>query len=192
MAVVLPGKFLYVANYHVASLATAQALDEQIEETYRVGPHHASPDRLLKVRQDFFVRQHEHLEPGDVMDGSEVTVATVRNPYDWLVSCWLRRGGGVPFVQYVAELCETSPGAYVRNGKIFWHEADELLHWEHLPEELNAFLSRFGLSGMALPHKNQTAGKKPWRGYYNVEIVGLVNRRFGADIERLGYAFEVT
>ena len=77
MAVVLPGRFLYLANYHVASLATARALDEQVEGTYRVGPHHAPPDRLLEVRQPPFLYRHQRLELSDVVLGDELIFATV-------------------------------------------------------------------------------------------------------------------
>lgn len=182
MAIVLPGKFIYLANHHVASLATAKALDEQIEGTYRVGPHHAPVSELSKVRVPF---GEFELQVSDVILGGEITVSTVRDPYDWFVSCWIRRRkSGQTLEDFLENL---SGGPYVREGRILGHRSDETLRWESLEKNLNGFLSRFDHS-VSLPKMNLTPGKKPWETYYSKDAWAIANRRFGREIQRLGYS----
>lgn len=175
MAVALPGKFIYLANQHVASLATAAALDEQIPGTFRMGPHHASLSKLCKVRGGGRVEE--------ILTGHEVSVATVRNPYDWLVTCWLRRQQGESFEDYVKAMTK---GPYIRDGKIQGHDAVVTLRWETLEQDLNRFLSRFGYS-VSLPVRNRTPGKSSWVTYYTPGTFRLVNEKFQEDFARLGY-----
>lgn len=187
MAVVLPGKFLYLANYHVASIATAKALYEQVEGVYRVGPHHAPVEGLAKVRQKGTVLPHERLNVCDVVLGSEVTFATVRHPYDWIVSCWLRNGPEMTLSEYICDLSDTSRGGYMRGGQVFWHRPKHLLRWEHLEGDLGEFLIRLGVPEVRLPLVNHTPGKGPWREHYDSSSRHAAEDVLGPVAHALGY-----
>jgi len=122
-----------------------------------------------------------------VVLGEELVFATVRNPYDWIISCWLRTGADQTLFEFIRDLSDTSRGGYMREGGIFWHRPDRLLRWERLQEDLNGLLSGLGLPPVSLPRVNATAGKRPWREYYDAETAKLAEERFAGMASELDY-----
>jgi len=119
VAVLFPGKFIYLATHHTASIATVRALavlpgavvsdlnevkDLQFEHTFPGGTHHSTLEDLKKQRPEYI--------------GNETSVTTIRNPYDLLVTWWLRQrrnliktwGHEPTFREYVEGGDETTSG----------------------------------------------------------------------------------
>lgn len=200
MAVLLPGKFIYLATPHTGSIATTRALatlegavvsdlnevrDLEIEHLFPKGTHHSTRAQLRKMQPESFV-------------GVEMAVTTIRNPYDLLVTWWLRQkkvleehlGREVTFRHFVEVYDEGMPGGpYLRNGKIFWQDADHALRYERLQDDLDMFLERFRIEPVELGWTNVTTQKLPWPSYYDDETKAIVRRRFGEEIDSLGYRF---
>jgi hypothetical protein len=200
MAVLLPGKFIYLATPHTASIATTRALatlkgavvsdineivDLKVDRRFPKGTHHSTRAELRSRQPESFV-------------GVELAVTTIRNPYDLLVTWWLRQkkileehtGREVTFRRFV-ETCDegTLGGPYLRGGKIFWQDADYALRYEKLQDELDSFLDRFRIKPVRLDWTNVTAQKLPWLSYYDEETRTIVRHRFGDEIRSLGYRF---
>lgn len=191
MAILLPGRFIFLANPHTASLATADAL-ATIDGTFRVGPHHIPLENLRegKVRVENESSIAKRPRVAELLQGDEEAVATVRNPYDWLVTCWLRRAkdmGNPSLREYAETIDDMSPGCYVRGGKIMWHKPCRTLRWETLQADLDIFIDSIGLERIDIGVRNVTQGKRPWREYFDREAYVAVNDRFGEDISRMGY-----
>jgi hypothetical protein len=117
-----------------------------------------------------------------MITGSEHVFGVVRNPYDFLASCFVRRSvnrsmGFVPFVRNYHE------APYIEDGRIHYHEKDchTVLRYERLQLEMDALMERLDLPTFELGRHNQTAGKKPWESYYTPEAFAVVNERFGQD-----------
>lgn len=118
-----------------------------------------------------------------LVTGDECIFTVVRNPYDYFVSCFCRRGQNKSFEDFVKNYHEDP---YVRDGKLWYHLADvqEVLRHENLQDELNAVMARLELPEVPLERHNETKDKEPWESYYSPEAFKIVNERFGSEIER--------
>jgi len=193
MAVLLPGKLLYLAVPRTASVSTETAL-LAFEGAIRLEKHIT----YGQVKAD----------PSIPFQGTEVVFTTIRNPYDILTTDFYYEEDRYPhFLTFVREY-EHWP--FVVQGKLFWllDEVDEawnaigvdfedfyqgegpffvVLQYENLSEELDALLRTVGLPTVNLPRKNISKDKKPWRTYYTPEAIEAVNERFGEEIKKWGY-----
>lgn len=167
MAVLVPGKLLFLATPRTASHAIQDAL-RRLPGARSYG-HHVERHRIA-----------DH-------DG-EPAFALVRNPYDVLASWWARAGGACDgdFARYVREYENQD---FVRNGRLFYHAVPgvEMIRWEDLPASLDDVLRRAGLPPQPLRRLNPTGKKLPWRTYYGPAEVEAANERFGHEIDRFGY-----
>ena len=193
MAVLIPGKLLYLATPHTASIATIYALArlpgarvtqltglEGVDHLYAT--HHADRDDVTFHNQ---------------LSGSEVVVTTVRNPCDLLVTWWLRQpeavatyiGPEATFEQFVRSVDRVIgvSGPYLADGKIFWHDCDRVLHYETLQEDLDELLIGLDLPTVLLKKHNVTKNKRPWQDYYTEETLAVVRSRFKEEMELYGY-----
>ena len=202
MAVLLPGKFVFLAHPHTGSSAMVLALQDAFPEAYDLRPHHMTLDDVRgkpgAVRIEQISRQrtrvwkqggprsgmtHSAVVPATVrglVTGDEHVFGVVRNPYDFLVSCYVRRGGKQPFEAFVKSYHE-SP--YIEEGKIYYHEkdCDTLLRHERLQRGLDVLMKRLNLPTFELGRHNETKDKKPWETYYTPEAFKIVNDRFGPE-----------
>ena len=200
MAVLIPDKFIYLSTPHTASIATTRALatlegavvsnineakDLDFKHSFPKGTHHSTLEELKRRTPEYFT-------------GREISVTTVRNPFDLLVTWWLRqrraiaeKSGHEPtFGEYVETVDEgTTGGPYIRDGRIFWLGADEVLRYESLQEDLDRLLRRLGLPTVELVPTNVTGEKGPWRSYYDEGIRAVAERRFGEEAKEFGYSF---
>lgn len=202
MAVILPGKFIFLAQPHTGSSAMMLGLQDTFPEALDLRPHHM---RLHDVKgkpgairieqinrqrtrlwdQRPHKRKNHEVAPDIVhkyVTGDEHIFTVIRDPYDFLVSCFVRRGRGQPFESFVKNY-EQSP--YIENGKIYYHVPDchSVLRWENLQEELNCLMAKLGLSEVPLGKHNETKNKKPWQSYYTPKAFEIVNERFGDEFE---------
>lgn len=192
MAILLPGKFVYLANPHTASLATADALCT-IDGTFRIAPHHISWRDFGQGEVRSAQMEKLQICVQQLLTGAECIIATARNPYDWLVTCWLRRKdsmNGICFKEYVTIVDQKSPGAYIKDDRLLFHEFSHLLKYENLENDLNSFLKSIGQNEVKLSKRNVTPNKMPWRDYFDREIFDIINGRFRRDFDRLSYPIE--
>ena len=197
MAVLVPGKFIYLATPHTASIATTEALAQQLDGALASNiskltdldpclprnTHHATCETVRKLSPELF-------------QGTEVAITTIRNPCDLIVTWWLRQRNGIsekmgreiPFEEYV-QICDetTSGGPYIRDGKIFWQDFDSYLRYETLQSDLNNFLIGLTLPTVELKPVNVTADKRDWRTYYDDKTIAVVVERFGEEAQQFGY-----
>ena len=68
----------------------------------------------------------------------------------------------------------------VRNGKLYYHseDADVLLNYSSLEDDLNSLLLRLELPTVKLPTLNVTVGKGHFMGYYDPGDLELIKARF--------------
>ena len=190
MAVLIPGKLLYLATPHTASIATTHAL------ATLPGAETSGLQGLDDISQRFWVSHHaSFLDCESYLSGGEVVVTTVRNPLDMLVTYWLRQrsaaerylGKDVTFSDFVKSVDRVVGPTYIFNDQMFWHEVDRVLHYEHLDKELNALLGELDLPSVVLEPRNVTQGKKPWRSYYDDVTLAVAKDRFKEEMEAYDY-----
>jgi len=172
MAVLLPGKFLYLATPRTASTATVLALHTLGARTVP-GGHHVGLEAVA-----------DH--------GEETVFTAIRNPYDVLVSWYVRMDRTKDFPVSMAHFVRTYEHEDFARGdppSLFYHCAPEVevLRWETLQDDLDALLTRLGLSPVRLPRDNVTPKKRPWIDYYDAEAFRAVHERFGHDLDAWGY-----
>lgn len=130
-------------------------------------------------------------EIGDYMWARSLTMATVRNPYDRMVSWWASaiRFDVDPAVVPITNKSrkpEVSFEEWVKNyggppGQMFWigdEEGNLLLDITLKYEDINQW--------NGLPHINKTE-RQSWPTYYSRDTRDIVYERYRADFETLGY-----
>jgi len=168
MAVFIPGKLVYLANPRTASVATRDTL-MQIEGAQLAGAHHAT---LAEV---------------EGYEGESVG-ATVRNPYDVLVSWFLQ----LPEPTLAMFLREYDHYPFLGGDPpdLFWQcaSATRVLRWENLQQDLDAWFTELGIRPLKLVRENVTESKnRPWVDYYDAEAIQAANERFGHIVDKWGY-----
>lgn len=127
-----------------------------------------------------------HVDPDIVhkyVTGAENVFTVIRNPYDFLASCFVRQGRDKTFEDFVRSY---SQSPYMENGKIYYHVPDchTVLRWEQVQTDLNGLMRKLGLSDVPLERHNETKDKKPWESYYTPEAFRIVNDRFGDEFSK--------
>jgi hypothetical protein len=114
------------------------------------------------------------------LTGQEHVFTVIRNPYDFLATCFVRRGRGLSFKAFLLSYNE-SP--YLEDGRMYYHteDCDSVLRWEDLPRCLDDLMANLGVAKLELGRHNVTKDKKPWIEYYGPEEFEVVNRRFGEE-----------
>jgi len=207
MAVLLPGKFIFLAHPHTGSSAMVLALQDAFPEALDLRPHHMMLADVRgepgAVRMEQISRQRTRVwdrrkhkrsmmtneltyAPEIVrrfVTGREHVFSVVRNPYDFLTSCYVRRGQGLPFASFVRGYREDP---YVRDGRIYYHAGDSrtVIRYERLQDELDGLMRGMDLPTFQLDRHNETPGKEPWQSYYTPEAYRVVNERFGDEFAR--------
>lgn len=185
MALLIPGKLLYLAVPRTASVATESGL-LAFDGAERLSEKHTKLMDVIKSDLPF--------------TGDEIVCLTIRNPYDILVTDWIYEQNRYPHFDEFVEQYEQWP--FVVDGRIDWlvNEAmetfdlmpeafagTEVMRYENLGNDLNTILAMVDLPPIRLVPKNTTKDKKPWRSYYDPTTIEIVNRRFGGTIETWGY-----
>ena len=171
VAVLVPGKFLYLATPHTGSVSVARTLLENVEDAASVGSHHATHD-------DVADRLH-----------GERLVTGVRNPYDLVVSWWTRTYAQSRWSSFHDFVREWDEPVYVKDGRMFhhWKPGVQVLRFEELQEDFDTLLRRYRLPHVTLLHENRSNHRHPWSECYDAESYALVNERFRAEIVAFGY-----
>ena len=189
MAVVFPGKFVYLCTPHTASNATVAALKKipgviNVKDPAGNVTYHSTLEQIRTVQE---------------LTATELVFSAVRNPYDSLVSWYLRnrtyRGykPGLSFVEFFNEWMKRDPWPYVHNGSLFYHAPVSriVMRYERgIEKEVNSVLRKIaGMPQVRLDLENETEGKDHWSTYYDEESYAWVNETFRDDIANFGYRF---
>ena len=168
MAILIPGKLLYLANPRTGSHSVHQAL-KNVPSALKNLSHHAELHQIPNYN-------------------GELAFTTIRNPYDALVTWWMRMSihGERPFAEFIADF---EGNDFIRHGRMFYQcvPGVEVTRYESLEEGVNEMLVRAGLDPVKLPLANRTLRKQPWRTYYGAEEIAAANNRFSQEILALGY-----
>jgi hypothetical protein len=135
-------------------------------------------------------QHHEWRQPW--LDGLRVRAATVRNPWDVMVSWYFHKGcdGKGPFEQWLPVALHRND--YIRRGLFFaLPHANFILRFEDLDNDWKQFLKLAGLPHVDLPKKNVGRGRngRHYREFYGPASRDLVALAFATEIEQLEYTF---
>jgi hypothetical protein len=122
--------------------------------------------------------------------------ACVRNPWDRMVSyyftptqnpeVWDRK-------RFLAMISKAvSVADYLRldeRERNPFANVDYILRFENLTDDFQSVCEKLGISPQTLPRYNRS-NREHYSKYYDNELRELVRKRFAAEIERFGYAFE--
>jgi hypothetical protein len=113
-----------------------------------------------------------------LITGKEHIFGVIRNPYDFMATCFVRRGQTKTFEDFVKNFHEPP---YIEDGQIYYHSQNctTLLRYETLQSELDALLEKLELPLCPLGRHNETLKKQPWETYYTPETFAIMNERFG-------------
>jgi len=166
------------------------------------------PGRLLVGEQEWVSKRHstvrDIVEHGllDVPMDSLLKVTTVRNPFDSIVSKWLKllhrpnrfsnkmvQRKQLDFAGYVARFWGDRPEESMHAE--FVDGIDEVMRFETLHDDLARVLALVGAPVFELPRVNPTTQKtRHYSEYYDEKARAVIERVFRSDLERFGYEFE--
>lgn len=166
-------KYLFLCEPHTGSRSTVEGLLAQARSK-EIGHHHIG---LPEIRQKGLVPRHQLAKA--------ITFATVRNPYDLLVTRWVfhnkRRDS---FADYL-RICLAHE---VIGGTLFWRTkgVNRYIRQEILGGSLNELLRDCSAPPVRLLRRGITRDKPKWWTLYDKETLDYVTREF-EDVERHGY-----
>jgi len=174
-------KLVYLAHPKTASHATLKALRSiGFEDEYPIRGHHANLHPSgLEVR--WGAPREEWC-----------AFTTIRNHWDWAVSLSFAS----PNPQFDLESLKKTlkPCFYLAENEIFAlhsHDADIILQYECIEEDLNWVLEMNGLGPVELEIVRPTVARlaRPYQEFYTPDTRSYIAERFADEIERFGYKF---
>jgi len=144
---------------------------------------------------------------GDKLQGNETVFTVVRNPYDVLVSMFLRNrnvylvrfhekrlGRDFTLQEFVDLWVQLNQPPSMKDGRLFYHDARVHLRYERLEVELSTLFRRLPnipthAKAIQLAPENKTPEKDHWSTYYDDPTYAFVNSKFSDEIVKFGYPF---
>jgi hypothetical protein len=115
--------------------------------------------------------------------------ASIRNPYDRLVSWWkwskIHQRRTNTFHEF---LLNHNPSLLVNKIKFKKLQVKNFIDCNNMQKDFDKFCSIINIPKIKLPHKNKTKHKH-YTEYYDDKTRGIVAERFKEDIEYFGYKF---
>lgn len=175
---------IYLAHPRTASVATSVSL------------HHVG-FKKLEPPSDHHSRLWDEGTPVTPGNRSEWTVmTTVRNHWDAAVSWAFKRfkTRDPETWDLAAYQCAFEANRWVQPDRMWWLHADDadvILRYESLEEDLRRVLTSRGLSVPTLIRHNVSQNRRGrgYREFFNDESRDYIGDRFSGEIERFGYAF---
>ena len=174
MAVLIPGKILYLRTPCTASTVTERAIIESSEDRVRIRPGHCTAADVYCGR----ALTTEGEKANEFRAGNELVVTTVRNPYDMAVS-WFhkvcRAEGSFPdFLKGFNKM------PFVCDHRMYAQAIGcrHVMRYERLAADVAELGDMLGLR-IVLARDNVTKGKREWRSYYTQASLDVMNDRFG-------------
>jgi hypothetical protein len=147
-------KWLYLMEPHTASRAIEKALP-QVGGT-RCGHHHINIHDITR-------RGRAEISNKKISDYK--IIATVRNPFDTIVTRWKYAKSDLSFSEWVGKMFESETGLHPSNG--LEETAGHIVYYEHLEEDLE---TTFGTPvKLDYDPNHKTQEKKEWQEYYQGE-----------------------
>lgn len=129
-------------------------------------------------------------------------VTTVRNPFDSMVSMWVKlrhrpsnfvthkvHDRELGFAEYIAQFWGDQPEQSMHAH--FVEGVDEVMRFETLQQDLARVLAHVGAPLFEIPRINPTTQKnRHYSEYYEPATREVIERVFRPDLEQFGYAFE--
>lgn len=184
--------FVYTFEPHTASRATKEYL-LKVRGSSEIQPHHATVEQLFQGRRAV-------LRASDKL--GKITVATVRNPLDWILTRYWssnhRRLNPQEFKPWLQQWIDNKDAPLFGKHAA---KADRLVYYETLKEDLDDFLIDLGIAESDLPEMRvvgKTSGKPDWREFYTSDLVKMVQdgfpemRAYGYDIWYFSGSMNVT
>ena len=170
-------KFFFLLEPHTASRATVTALKKYVSGTTEVARHHSDMEEILDWRR-------QHVDPKQVA-GFKV-VATVRNPFDALVTRW-RKGSckNMQMSEFMDKRWDTTD---LTPGRGLWKEASSWVYYEDLEADLQWMFTDANIS-LGYDDSHRTPGKKHWSEYFSESEFNRVLTRLDwvNYLEQFGY-----
>jgi len=120
--------------------------------------------------------------------------ATIRNPWDMMISCYFSPHRQVDewnreaFLNLVGQVHPIRHYISTDDKNDLCHEMDYVIRFERLNEDFAKVCNRLGLPGEKLPVRNKS-NRKHYTAYYDEALVGLVGMKFHEEIELGHYEF---
>ncbi len=179
---VIKPNFGYIAHPKTASSATKDALCKNFGAEIQ-GQHHCVDEECCR----------------SILESGGIVMATIRNPYDLLVSWYFhykqRRGTTAndmkSFETWLPQQL-SNPNQYIRKGLFYglpW--ANRVLRFENLQTDLDAVLVEAGLAPVTLEQFNVSRHRegRPYREMYDFALTELIVSHFGDLLAEHGYSF---
>lgn len=159
-----------------------------------------SIEHVIRGQLHAVKRGTRHSIDKSVIDAADVVVASIRNPFDVIVSWYHFHGAGEKVQRGFEDWLEyiwADPQNRVRHLEYstlpYAEHATEYIRYEEgLAEQLNQFLVRHGYPKCEVPHTGKCESRQPWPEYYTPEIQQRVLDRYGQDFKRYGYTSEIS
>jgi hypothetical protein len=167
--------FIFLAEPHTASRSVRDAL-LKLQGSYKAGSHHVPIQALLNYRLLRHCQRSRY-----------TTFCVVRNPADIMVTLWLQSSTyeqGETLAKYIRRWGTKKPDPF-----FFMHanQADEVIRYENLHEELNQLLQRLQAPSVKLEVVGRTQDKVHWYMYYTPADLKYMLDHF-PEIAQWGYA----
>lgn len=198
MAIVCPGKFVYLATPFTGD-------DETVEALRAIDGAIVAHDKRHGIGHYATWAEVESL-CGHELTGTEVRFTTVRNPYDILVE-WFLQGLSSMYTRRFMLIHKRDPTMrefleimLERNSRPFMVDGDMLYQlrvceqharYENLQQEVNQILRRIrGFAGsLEIRPRPRNPPRDHWTAYYSDATYAWVNEHFQEPIVKLGYPF---
>jgi hypothetical protein len=178
---------IYLAHPRTASISTGHALK-------RLGficpqGHHDTLGYGLSIAAE------KGYELDLASDGDWTIATTIRYHLDSLVSWWHYLGRKVPldpgFVDYIIRVNRNFDYFPIEREwfGLHRHQADTLLRFERIEDDLNRWLRARGFASVPLPHDGGTLRPSgvPFKFFVDRTTADYIAGRYGDEIEELGY-----
>ena len=123
-------------------------------------------------------RNHDFFQATD----AELTVCTLRDPYDVLASWFIMN----PKYSKMSDfLFKYDHSEFRRNHRLFYFAEVSDIHllYDDLEDCLNTLLNCLGLPNVRIPYLNATSNKAPYMEYYDEESISIVETLYSKDLE---------
>lgn len=172
-------KYLFMHEPYTGGRSIEHALMQQEGSENFNGKHHLSVSEML---EDWITEEEFD---------TYLKFRVVRNPLDWLVTCWIINDAKrTPFYQWAT----TKGIGFTTHGTLFWRyffNVDYQLRFEEdLMLQVNALMLLVGAPMIELEHKGKTKDKPHWRNLLsNQQIDRLMD--IYPDVETHGYRMAI-
>lgn len=164
-------RYIFLAEKHTASRVLRDVLLQQHTASDNIAPHHITLPEIIyscpTVRE--FPSRYK-------------TFSVIRNPADILVTMHFAN----TFQEFIRHTGSDPNCIFFKHIR----DADAVMHYEHLEDDLNDFFENIGAPKVTIPYKKEyvTGGKKPWPAYYEEEDIEFIIKAY-PEIRYWGYEF---